>query len=151
MSKHQPIHLTVAEREQLQGLISSGNAPARVQTRARILLLTDHSQEKHKTVQQIAETLLCSATTVQNICNRYREEGLKAALTEKPRPGNPRKLDGRAEAQLLLLACSDAPEGHSRWTLQLFAQQLVALNVVESIACSTVCETLKKMKSSPGE
>jgi transposase len=151
MSKHQPIHLSAPERDELQHLISAGNAPARVQTRARILLLTDHSLEKHKTTQQIAEMLLCSMATVQNICNRYRAEGLKVALSEKPRPGRVRKLDGYAEAQLLLLACSDAPTGHAQWTLRLLADTLVERKIVDSISHVAVGETLKKMRLSPGK
>ena len=150
MAKHTPIHLSSEQRSQLQHTISAGNAPARVQTRARILLLTDHSQKAHRTNAQIASALLCAPATVFNVCRRYRQEGLEAALTEKPRPGNPRKLDGAAEAQLLLLACSDAPEGYARWTLRLLADKAVELGFVESLSHMTVSETLKKTKSSPG-
>ena len=150
MAKHTPIHLSSDQRAQLNQLISSGNAPARVQTRARILLLTDHSHNQHCTQEQIASTLFCAPATVQNICRRYRQEGLQAALTEKPRPGNPRKLDGAQEAQLLLLACSDAPEGRSRWTLRLLADRLIELGVVDSLSDVTVMQTLKKTKSSHG-
>jgi transposase len=150
MAKHTPLHLSSEDRSQLQQIISSGTAPARVQTRARILLLTDHSQNQHRTNEQIAAALLCAPATVFNVCRRYRQEGLQTALSEKPRPGNPRKLDGAAEAQLLLLACSDAPEGHARWTLRLLADRMVALGVVDSLGHVTVGETLKKTKSSPG-
>lgn len=151
MAKHSPIHLSSEERSQLHQLISSGNAPARVQTRARILLLTDHSQNQHRTHEQIAAVLLCAPATVQNVSRRYRQEGLDAALSEKPRPGNPRKLDGAAEARLLLLACSDAPEGRARWTLRLLADRMVALGVVDSLSDVTVMQTLKKIQSSPGD
>lgn len=150
MAKHTPIHLSSEERSQLQHTISAGNAPARVQTRARILLLTDHSQKAHRTNAQIASALLCAPATVFNVCRRYRQEGLDAALTEKPRPGNPRKLDGAAEAQLLLLACSDAPEGYAGWTLRLLASKVVALGYTDYVSHVTVGATLKKTKSSRG-
>ena len=151
MAKHTSIHLASDQRAHLLTLISAGNAPARVQTRARILLLRDSSQNAPQTHEQVAAVLLCSPATVQNVCRRYRQEGLQAALTEKPRPGNPRKLDGAAEAQLLLLACSDAPEGRSRWTLRLLADRMVALGVVDSLSDVTVMQTLKKTKSSRGK
>lgn len=151
MAKHTPVHLSSEDRAHLSHLISSGNAPARVQTRARILLLRDQSQNAPMTHEQTASAVLCAVATVQNVCRRYRQEGRNAALSEKPRPGNPRKLDGAAEAQLLLLACSDAPDGHSRWTLRLLADKVVALGIVDSLSDVTVMKTLKKTKSSPGK
>jgi len=150
MAKHIPLHLPSEDRSQLHHLISAGNSPARVQTRARILLLADRSEGKTRTHHEIAAALLCAPATAFNVCHCYRQEGLNAALYEKPRPGNPRKLDGAAEAQLLLLACSDAPEGHARWTLRLLADRLVALGVVESLSYMTVSDTLKKTASSRG-
>ena len=151
MSKNHSIHLPSTEREQLEQLIAKGNAPARVQTRARILLLTDASLGKPRTNAQIAEVLFCAPATVHNIRTRYCKEGLSSALYEKPRPGNPRKLDGVAEAQLLLLACSEAPKGHAQWTLSLLADRMVSLGVVESLGRTTVFETLKKTRLSPGK
>jgi Homeodomain-like domain len=75
---------------------------------------------------------------------------LERALTEKPRPGGRAKLDGRQEAFLIALACSQAPEGRSRWTMQLLADQLVELQIVEAISDETVRRTLKKTRSNPG-
>jgi transposase len=150
MAKHTPIHLSSEERSRLNQLISSGNAPARVQTRARILLLRDSSQNAARTHEQTAAALQCAPATVQNICRRFRPEGVDAALSEKPRPGNPRKLDGAAEAQLAVLACSDAPAGYARWTWRLLADRLIELGVVESLSVMTVRETLKKTNSSLG-
>lgn len=151
MAKHTRIRLSSEERSQLQQLIAAGNAPARVHTRARILLLRDSSQNVPHTHEQVAAALLCAPATVQNVCRRFRQEGLQAALSEKPRPGNPRKLDGAAEAQLLLLACSNAPEGHARWTLRLLADRMIELGVVESLSVMTVSDTLKKTASSRGD
>jgi len=88
-----------------------------------------------------------SRPTVERIRKRYVEGGLNRALNEDPRPGQKRKLDGRGEAQLTLLACSNAPIGHDCWTLQLLADKLVELEVVESISYETVRRTLKKKRS----
>ena len=85
----------------------------------------------------------CPAT----LCRR----GLESALYDKPRPGQKPKITGDIEAQLVVLVCSDAPEGHDRWTLRLLAERLVALTELESISHVAVGERLKKMNSSPGE
>lgn len=150
MAKHTPIHLTSEERHQLEQLVRSGDAPARVHTRARILLLTDHSQNAHRTHADIAAALLCAPATVFNVCRRYRQADLPTALTEKARPGAARKLDGEAEARLVVLACSDPPEGFARWTLRLLADKAVELGYVESLSHTTVGEALKQTRSSPG-
>ena len=150
MTKHTILQLPPDERSELERLVSSGNAPARVQTRARILLLTDHSQEAPHTQSQTASALLCAPATVSNILRRYHQEGLHSALSEKPRPGNPRKLDGHAEAHLIVLALSEAPEGFARWTVRLLADRMVELGFVESLSYTTVAQTLKKTRSNPG-
>lgn len=150
MSKHREVTLITEERERLEGIISSGDEPARTQTRARILLLTDHSQGKHWTDKAIAAALLCSQKTVVNVRQRYVEAGLEAALYDKPRPGQTPKLTGEVEAKLTLLACSDPPEGHARWTMRLLADKLVELEVVEAISHVAVWERLKKTNYSLG-
>jgi transposase len=150
MSKHRKVTLTTEVRERLESMIHSGDEPARTQTRARILLLTDYSQGKHGADGAIAAALLCSQKTVVNVRQRYVEEGLQAALYDKPRPGQTPKLTGEVEAQLTLLACSDPPEGHARWTVRLLADKLVELEMVEEISHVAVWERLKKMNCSLG-
>ena len=82
---------------------------------------------------------------------RYCEVGLPAALKEKSRPGNPRKLDGKQEALVVALACSEAPEGRSQWTMQLLADKLVELQIVDApLSDETIRRTLKKTISSRG-
>ena len=154
-SKHIRICLTEAERTQLQTLITSGNAPARTQTRARILLLSDRSVGPPKTEAEIAavllcKVLLCNKNTVGNIRRRCAEAGVDAALVEKPRPGALPKMDGEAEAKITLLACSTPPLGKARWTLRLLASQAIELGYVDSISHVTVGERLKKTNSRPG-
>ncbi len=75
---------------------------------------------------------------------------MQAALYEKPRPGQTPKITGEVEAQLVLLACSEPPAGQAKWTMQMLADKLVELRLVESISDSAVCERLKKTRSSRG-
>lgn len=150
MSKHRKVTLTTEDRERLEGIIHSGDEPARTQTRARIVLLTDHSQGKHWNDEAIAAALLCSQKTVVNVRQRYVEAGLEAALYDKPRPGQTPKLTGEVEAQLTLLACSDPPAGYARWTMRLLADKLVELEIVEEISHVAVWERLKKTNCTPG-
>jgi transposase len=100
---------------------------------------------------QIADAFEISISKVQRLRQRLVEEGLAAALVRHPSPQlHPRKLDGAQEARLVTLACSAPPAGRARWTLQLLADQLVVLKVVDTISDETVRVTLKKPRSSPG-
>ena len=119
-SKHR-VELTEAEREQLNSLVRGGKSPAHMIKRALALLRTDQGLSDRLT----AEGLAISPHTVARVRKRYCEEGLEGALNERPRPGQKRKLSGRAEAHLVAIACSDPPEGHTHWTLRLLAQKVV--------------------------
>jgi len=149
MAKH--IYLKDKERVELEQLIRSGTNSARVIGRARTLLLLDRSQGENRAIQEVAKAAMASRRTVLNIKRRYFEGGTKGALYDKPRPGAKRKIDGEVEARLIALACSDPPQGRERWTLRLLADELVALEVVESISHVTVREVLKKTNSSLGK
>lgn len=149
-SKHIRIELNDPQRTELTGLIHSGNAPARVQTRARILLLSDRSQGTAQTEQAIADALFCSKNTVGNVRRRFATAGLEAALYEKPRPGQKPKITGQVEARLIALACSAPPAGKQSWTLQMLSDKLIELHLVESISPVAVYQRLKKTRSSPG-
>jgi Homeodomain-like domain len=167
MSQHVTVHLSAEQRQHLENLIRKGNAPARVQTRARILLLSDHlsdhrpahqanpGQERTPltplTQKQVAQATLTSAPTVCQICRRFALDGIEAALSEKPRPGAVPKITGEVEAQLCLLACSDPPTGQARWTLRLLADKLIELGYVASITEAALCKRLKKTRLSPGK
>jgi len=102
------------------------------------------------TDDEIGNTLGVGLATVYRIRKRYREAGLEKALQENPRSGAPSKIDGRVEATLTMLACSDPPAGYGRWTLQLLAEKLVELQVVDSISLPTVSSVLKKMNLNLG-
>ena len=110
--------------------------------RAHTLLLADEGRDN----REIASILRACENTTRRTVKRYVSEGLTEALGERPRPGQKRKLDARGEAQLIALACSEAPEGRQRWTLKLLADGLVALGVVESIAYQTVRRVLRKAR-----
>lgn len=146
MKKVHVVQLTPEEREQLLALTQKGETKARRVRRAHVLLLAD----KGKTDEEIRETFSASPTMIYRTRQKYAREGLDAALSEKPRCGGPRKLDAKGEALLVATVCSDAPEGRERWTMQLLADRLVELGVVESISDEAVRLVLKKTGSSRG-
>ena len=149
MSKHIPLYLTAQQRAELETVIKSGNAPARKQTRARILLLSDRSQGDFRKDALIAEVVLCSVGTVLAIRHQCLQQGLQAALLEKPRPGATPKITGDIEAQITVLACSDPPDGRARWTVRLLTARVIELDILDEIDQSTVWERLKKNALKP--
>jgi transposase len=148
MKKHQ-VTLTAEQRQSLLEQIAAGKASAQRLTHARILLKADASQGGPAwTDEKIAEAVEVSIATVERVRQRFVKQGLEAALERKKqqRPSRERKLDGAAEAQLLSLACSEPPEGRACWTMQLLADKLVELQIVESICDESVRRTLNKRK-----
>jgi transposase len=147
------VTLTPEEREQLTDLLSAGKRSALTLTRARILLKADQADGGPAWPdERIAEALDCGLRTIERVRQRFVERGLEGALGRKPqdRPGRLRKLDGRAEARLIALACSEPPDGRATWTMQLLADKLVELHIVDSVCDETVRRVLKKTKSSRG-
>jgi transposase len=134
------VDLTEQERAYLLKLIKSGKNSARKLNRARILLLADEG----KTDPEIVDALYTGSATVQRIRKRFVEGNLERALNEDPRPGGNRKLDEKGESLLEQMASSQPPDGRKRWTLQLLADRLVKLKVVDSISHETVRKELKK-------
>ncbi len=140
--------LTEDQRAELRGLVGSGAAPARMQTRARILLKADHGEGGPGWADAaIAGALDVDPSTVQRVRRRFVSDGLAATL-ERKRPDRvyERALDGAQEAKLIALACSETPDGADRWSLRLLADELVRLEVVETISHETVRQTLKKTR-----
>jgi transposase len=131
-------------------LIRTGDAPARTNTRARILLLSDRSQGQKRRDQEVADAVMCSLSTVINVRRRFLASGMQSALYDKGWPGAKPKFTGEVEAQLTMLACSEAPDGAARWTLRLLAQRMIELGYVDYISHVTVRELLKKTNSSLG-
>ena len=134
------VNLADEERQTLLEMTRKGRINARKLKRAMILLKADEGL----TDQQVMAALNVSRPCVERVRKRFVSDGLERALNEDPRPGQKRKLDGRAEATLIATACSDAPEGHAHWSLRLLAGKLVQLQVVDAISHETVRRTLKK-------
>ena len=140
------VDLSEQERTSLLALIQKGKAAARKVRRAHLLLLAAEGQSD----RQIAAALHTGTATVERLRKRFVEEGLEAALSEKARPGARRKLDGKQEAFLVALTCSAPPQGRRCWTMQLLADRLVELGLVEAISDETVRRRLKQTNSSRG-
>lgn len=139
-------NLPAEQVAQLQQMLTKGKQSVRSLKRAQVLLAL-HQGNTPSAVAQLASV---SPAMVYNIRNRYTAEGLAVALSEKPRPGQPSKFDKAAQAHLTAIACSQAPDGRSRWTLRLLADRLVELRLVESISHQAVGEQLKKTCLNPG-
>ena len=146
MKKVHVVQLSEEERGSLLTLTQKGETKARRLRRAQVLLLAD----KGRTDEEIRDVLSASSTMIYRTRQKFAQEGLEAALSEKPRCGGPRKLDAKGEALLVATACSAAPEGRESWTMQLLADRLVTLKVVETISDEAVRLVLKKTSSSRG-
>jgi transposase len=142
MRKVYVVNLSEEEKAQLESLSKKGKTSARKLNRARVLLLANQGE----TDKAIAKAVGVGTSTVERIRKRFvMEGGLEEALNERPRPGGQRKLSGKQEAYLIALACSDPPpQGAKQWTMQLLADRLIELEVVDSISDETVRRTLKK-------
>ena len=151
MNKKYVVWLCEEERATLLGLIRVGKAEARKLMRARILLKVDQGEGGPGwTDEQTAEALEVGLSTIANVRQRFVEEGLEAAIQRRKqvRPSKLRKLDGAKEARLVAIGCSKPPEGRAKWTMSMLADQLVLLEVIDSISAETVRRTLKKTRSS---
>lgn len=146
------VRLTMEERGTLESLVAAGRAAADKLLRARMLLKANVGQAGPGwSDEKIAEALEVGPSTIHRLRQRLVEDGFEAALMRKPKSRQRApKLDGAKEARLVALACSGPPEGRARWTLQLLADKLVELQVVDSISDETVRLRLKKTKSSRG-
>lgn len=145
MVKKYIVRLSEQERQWLGGFVSKGKAAAYKIKHANMLLKAD-ADGPGWIDERIAEAFGCCVSTVENVRRRCVLQGLQAALERKKqvRPSRQPKLDGEGEARLIALACSEPPEGRDRWTLQMLADELVCLKVVDSISGQTVRRTLKK-------
>lgn len=145
------VRLTADQRRALEELVHTGTCSAHAARRARILLKTDADGPDPWTDERIAQALDICHMTVARARQQFAAEGLHTTLYKKKGAGRQyRSLDGAQEARLVAIACSDPPTGRTRWTLELLAERLVELKVIDSIHPSTVCRALKKMNSSRG-
>ncbi len=148
MRKRYIVRLSEEERAGLRTLVGSGSGPAQMLTHARILLKANQGEGGAGwTDAAIAGAVEVGHATVERVRQTYATDGLEAALGRKtPQRVYERKLDGAQEARLVALTCSPPPAGQARWTLRLLADQLVALEVVDTITGETVRQTLKQTR-----
>ena len=145
MRKKYLVSLTGGERAELEARFA-GPLTLRQRNRVQVLLRADAGD----TDADIADDLGITPHTAANVRRRFAADGLDAALTERPRSGGPARLDGKAEAVLIGLACSPVPGGRATWTAKMLATKLVELDLVTSVSEDTVLRVLKKVTSSRG-
>jgi transposase len=142
------VTLTEEERGDLQQLVAAGKAAARKLTHARVLLLADATSDRGYPDDEIADALGVSLRTIARVRQRFVTEGIEAAISRRPQPPRPDKIQitGDSEQRLVQLACTDPPHRRCHGTLQLLADELVVLGLVESISTETVRRALKKTR-----
>jgi transposase len=140
MNKKHKVNLSDSQRLELLDLVKKGKAGAREIRRAHTLLMASEGS----TDEGIAKTLHISVHTVERTRKQFCEENLELTLSERPRIGKPPKFTSNSEAYLIATTCSKAPEGSVRWTLKMLADQMVSLEIIDSISTSTIGRTLKK-------
>jgi hypothetical protein len=144
------VTLTNEEREDLQRLVQKGGKGYRIK-HAQILLKLDRRPENAEWTYDLIKAAYGAAhSTIAGVAKRFVINGLEAALGRKKQENYHRKVTGEVEAHICAIACSDPPEGLTRWTMQMIADELIRLEIVEYITDSAVCETMKKTKLSHG-
>jgi putative transposase len=137
--KKQHVTLTASHRDYLEALLAKGTLPAKTFKRATALLELDRG----KTFTDVAATLNLTTVTLAALRDKYIASGLDC-LYDAPRSGRPIVIDGAQRAKITALACSDAPEGHDRWTMRLLAEKVVEAGFCDAISHTTVADILKK-------
>ena len=140
MRTEKPVKLKPRERKKLGQLISRGTEKARKITRGRILLMADENE----TDTYIMETLKVARNTIRQVRSRYIQKGMESAINEQSRTGAPKKFTGKQKAKITVIACSEPPEGRSRWTLRLIADKVVEMKIADDVSHQTVKRILKK-------
>lgn len=144
--KAKGLKLRQKDREELKEFLSVGKRSARSIKRAMILKYLDEGRHS----LQIIELLDTSLPTICKVKNRYNEEGLEAALSERPRSGQPKKIRQRQEAYITSVACSEPPQGRKRWTIELITDKVIELGYIEKVSRESVRKVLKKVSLNPG-
>lgn len=140
------ITLPDEEIDYLNTFVKKGKKSARELTRAHILLMVNNG----RTETEIKDILGISRATVSNVKKRYREAGMQTALTEKQRPGQPKKYTERQEAEIIAQACTESPSGSKRWTLTLLTEEMNKKKGFETINRESIRLILKKAKPNLG-
>ena len=145
MNKKYIVRLTTEEQKELENLVKKGKTQAYRMKHANILLAID-ADGPNWSDHQAAKAYKCHENTARNVRQRFVEQGMETALERKKQqvPSHKRIIDGESEARLISIACSTPPKGCAKWTMQMLADELVVLKVVDSISGQTVWRTLKK-------
>jgi transposase len=140
------VELSESEKARLQKIATTGKATAKEIMHANVLLATADNRVPKLTVAKVAEKCNVSATLVTDLRKRYTEAGIDAALLRKKRKTPPiePKITGEAEARIIALACSEPPEGFSKWSLRLLAEKTVELDYLENVSHTSIGTVLKK-------
>ena len=145
-SKKYIVDLSPSERKYLEEITKKGKTAAYKMNHARILLKADINQQGGGwTDSKISEALNIGHATIERVRKRFVEEGIESALNRREqKKRRSRIIDGEKEAYLIAIACSETPVGKSHWTLQMLADKMVELKVVEKVSTETIRQTLKK-------
>lgn len=144
------VTLTEEEREELNAQEQKGGKGYRIKHAQILLKLDERPENTEWTYDRIKDAYGASHSTIAGVAKRFVLEGVEAALGRKEQKNRSRKVTGEVEARICTIACSDPPAGASRWTMQAIADELIRLEVVDYITDSTICEVMKKTKSSRG-
>ncbi len=144
------VTLTDHEIMELKALVQKGGKGYRIKHAQILLKLDERPENAAWTYNRIKEAYGASYSTIAGIAKRFVTEGMEAALGRKAQENRSRKVTGEVEARICMIACSNPPKGRSRWTMQMIADELIRLEVVDYITDSTVCEVMKKTNSSRG-
>lgn len=144
------VTLTDEEIGELKRLIQKGGKGYRIKHAQILLKLDERPENTEWTYDRIKDAYGASHSTIAGVAKRFVMEGMEAALGRKEQKNRSRKVTGEVEAQICTIACSEPPEGASRWTMQAIADELIRMNVVDYITDSTICEVMKKTRSNHG-
>ena len=144
------VSLTDEERQELKSLVQKGGKGYRVKHAQILLKLDQRPENKAWTYDRIKDAYGASRSTIAGVAKRFVMEGMETALGRKEQKNRYRKVTGDVEARICTIACSEPPQGVSRWTMQAIADELIRLEVVDYITDSTICEVMKKTKSNHG-
>lgn len=144
------VSLTDEERQELKSLVQKGGKGYRVKHAQILLKLDQRPENKAWTYDRIKDAYGASRSTIAGVAKRFVMEGMETALGRKEQKNRYRKMTGDVEARICTIACSEPPQGASRWTMQAIADELIRLEVVDYITDSTICEVMKKTKSNHG-
>ena len=144
------VTLTDDEIQELKSLVQKGGKGYRIKHAQILLKLDEKPENKAWTYDRIKDAYRASRSTIAGVAKRFVMEGMEAALGRKEQKNRHRKVTGDVEARICTIACSNPPEGVSRWSMQAIADELIRLEVVDYITDSTICEVMKKTKSNRG-